>query len=321
MLSDGGMDSVRMPIFDGKYEFREAGAFDKSYLISIQRLATTEFQPIANSFIASLRRVNNLFELPPQLIFWSTVMTEVTIAARVQRGMNPHDSSKDNEDDHREIALNIYNEMTGDLEHADVMGFGSYHLNEMLGDAHRPALPHATQGIEATFAAMIMASYAALETLAADLWVIAINQKSELAKNWIKENPSKQLSGPTIAGYDFDIASRMGTILHETRRVTFESLSEIRKAYSHAFKGKLDESFEPLNELVKVEKTRHLFAHRGGLIDRKFKDEMADFEEYAGLTIGERLRLTGPVTRDHITACIRTGTNLLKFADQWIDAK
>jgi hypothetical protein len=107
----------------------------------------------------------------------------------------------------------------------------------------------------------------------------------------------------------------MGKILHETRRVTFESLSEIRRAYSHAFKGTLDEAFEPVNDLVKVEKTRHLFAHRGGVVDRKFKDDMQSYQEYSELKINERLRLTGPVTRNYIDTCVRSGVALVLLAD------
>ena len=114
-----------------------------------------------------------------------------------------------------------------------------------------------------------------------------------------------------------DLSKTSGTALHQTRKVTFESLKEIKVAYSHAFKTDLDAVFDSETDLIKSEKIRHLFAHRGGLIDRKFKDEVSNFDDCKNVVIGERLRLTGPVTGQLINACVSTGTALLHAADEW----
>ena len=47
---------------------------------------------------------------------------------------------------------------------------------------------------------------------------------------------------------------------------------------------------------------------------------MKEFPAYAGLVIGERLRLIGPVVRDHIEACLNLGTALLTAVDNWVVA-
>jgi hypothetical protein len=48
----------------------------------------------------------------------------------------------------------------------------------------------------------------------------------------------------------------MGSILHDTRKISFESWNDIKKAYSHAFKKSVDDAFDPPEALLKVEKIR-----------------------------------------------------------------
>jgi len=162
-----------------------------------------------------------------------------------------------------------------------------------------------------------MASYAAFETLAADVWIAAVNRDFSLAKNWIDKNSERQIPTSVLAGNNFNVSSLMGTILHDTKKVSFESLNDIRNQYFQTFKGELEGAFEPSDDLVKAEKTRHLFAHRGGLIDQKFKTQMSKYPEYADAVVGERLRLTGPVTGAHVNACAKCGVALLKQVDNW----
>jgi hypothetical protein len=76
----------------------------------------------------------------------------------------------------------------------------------------------------------------------------------------------------------------------------------------------------PSRPIYRTEKTRHLFAHRGGMVDRKFRDEMKDFPEFESLVIGERLRLTGRVVTEHVDACVKCGTGLVRAVDTWVVA-
>jgi hypothetical protein len=93
--------------------------------------------------------------------------------------------------------------------------------------------------------------------------------------------------------------------------------SGIRAAYSQAFKSELDHAFDAVPYIAVAEKVRHLFAHRGGLIDQKFRDEMDRFDESKEMMIGERLRLTGDVAGTLIAACVECGVELLTGVDNW----
>jgi len=152
--------------------------------------------------------------------------------------------------------------------------------------------------------------------LACDIWVCAVNKHTSLADNWTEKNKDKQLTMKDISGHGWDLSKNVGTILHRTQKISFQSLKDVKVGFSQAFNGELDDIFQ--NEaLIKAEKIRHLFAHRGGLIDRKFKDEMSSFDDCKELVIGERLRLTGPVVGSFMDACIGSGTILVLAADRW----
>jgi hypothetical protein len=197
------------------------------------------------------------------------------------------------------------------------MHMSSVVIGTMVGDSADTPIKPACEGVEAVLAAMVMGAYASFESLAADLWIAAVNRHPDLATKWLEKNTDKQIPANVIAGYGFNLSGCMGTVLHDTKKVTFESLFDIKKQYMQAFRGATDAAFEPIDELVKAEKTRHLFAHRGGLFDQKFKDQMRNYPEYADAVVGERLRLIGPVTGLHVRACAAAAFALLKAVDDW----
>jgi hypothetical protein len=303
-----------MSAHEGNYDYHVSGQFNRDYREIDKQLRIAEFQKVARPFIRSIDRIIFLFELPLQLIYWSAHLVRVAMTTRQRMGLDPNDASKDTDPEFAQQSRAVFEQLKAPQEHVYHVGV---EIMASLLDRGSPRPASAAEGVEAAFAAMTNSAYAALETLAADLWIEAVNRHPKLAENWFDKNPDKKLPGNVLAGYGFDVASRMGTILHETRTVTFESWKEVRKAYEHCFKGDLTDAFEPWQSVYQAEKTRHLFAHRGGMVDRKFRDEMKDFPEYSSLVVGERLRLTGPVVRDHIDACIRCGVGLLRSADTW----
>jgi hypothetical protein len=240
--------------------------------------------------------------------------------ARYRCGVSPEDESKDDEPGVHDKIIAVYDEIV-ESRGAYPLDFSANVLGNFLGDKAVPGIGPACEGIEAVLAAMVMASYAAFETLAADLWIAAVNRHHVLATNWIEKNSERQLPANLIASYGYNTSQSMGTILRDTKKVSFESLGDIRNAYRQAFKGEMDAAFEPAEELIKAEKTRHLFAHRGGLIDQRFKSDMKDLPEYENMVVGERMRLIGPVARLHVTACANCGVALLKGVDDWSTAR
>ncbi|OSI58146.1 hypothetical protein BSZ15_10560 [Bradyrhizobium canariense] len=314
-------EGLSMPVFDGKYSYANAGAFGSRYGKLEAQIETTEFVELARVFTIDTNRVRAFFELPLQLIFWSATIGNVKLLGRHAVGVHPEDDSRDEDDDVDRSILDTYKRLVTNPNPDKVLAFSSNVLGSMVGDDNGVTIDAACQGVEASFAAMIMSAYATFETLSADLWIAAVNKHVSLAQNWSKQNPNKQFNMDELYSRGGDISKSSGTALHQTRKVTFESLKEIRAAYSQAFKSELDHAFEAVPYIAAAEKFRHLFAHRGGLIDRKFRDEMDRFEESKEMVIGERLRLTGDVTGTIVAACVECGVELLTGVDNWSKAR
>jgi hypothetical protein len=316
-LSRKGGES--MTIFDGGCEFiRVAGGFLHHYRELPNVLTHEEYKEVAKPFVASFERLRFLFEMPIQLIYQAGMSMFVSCIARYRCGINPQDDSRDGETQVRQAMVTAVAEIVANYDSEKSFNVGSTMLDRFI---EVPQTPNpARESIEAVQAALVMSAYAAFETLAADLWITAVNRHHQLARNWLEKNQERQLSGNVIAGYGFNLERVMGTILRDTKKVTFESLDDIRKIYKDSLKIDIDGVFDPVDDLIKAEKTRHLFAHRGGLIDQKFKTQMSRYPEYTNVAIGERLRLTGPVTASHVGACCKSGIALLKEVDNWSTA-
>ena len=169
-----------MTIFDGKYDFVEAGQVDSSYQFLESHLQTPEFVEIANPFIANVNRVRAFFELPLQLIFWSGILSQVKMLGRYHAGVDPEDDSSDNTPEVQKSITETYEKTVRDPKSEKVLAFSSNILGGMIGDTGNTTIEPACHGVEAAFAAMTMASYASFETLAADLWVCAVNKHGAL---------------------------------------------------------------------------------------------------------------------------------------------
>ncbi|MBW4052224.1 MAG: hypothetical protein HIU85_12320 [Proteobacteria bacterium] len=176
--------------------------------------------------------------------------------------------------------------------------------------------PRLISGIESILSAMLQSSYDAFEAAVADAWIETINHDKKAAKAWAKDsaNQKKNLSVSEIADIGFNLSGGFGTFLQQRNKVAFHSLEDIKRAYSQAFKGQADQCFS--RDLAEAAEVRHLVTHRGGLIDRKFKNATKTFPEYQLLQEGTYLQLKGPLVKRLATACVDSAVALLKYCDE-----
>ena len=76
-------------------------------------------------------------------------------------------------------------------------------------------------------------------------------------------------------------------------------------------------TFDDSSKVYQAEQIRHLIAHRGGVVDGKFKEKMKDVQEFQGAEIGEYLELSGPFVKANLEACVRCAMNIFRFVDDW----
>ena len=154
--------------------------------------------------------------------------------------------------------------------------------------------------IETILSSMILGTWTAFETLAGDLWEEAINaHPAELAAlradegritkqaNAVpspddssrgRESKSVKLTVlDAITKGTFALHDKWGTILRQSTKFNFQKLSGIRAAYSAAFSRPVDEIDRALssNDLDAINLVRNLIAHRGGVADQIYVDEIA----------------------------------------------
>lgn len=197
--------------YEGDFEYELVAGFGNDYRHF--EVHTPEFLEIGRTFAASLDRVSHLVWLPIELCFWTGLMVHAQDCARVSLGMSPQDYMKDGTPEFHQIAEKVYKagatppEGTEFAHYVWNMGVGQL-KNILRTEAQNPDIQekYRASGVEAALAAMITAAYAAFETMAADLWVAAVNRHFVLFKRYT-EKTEKQISAAVVAGYDGNISA------------------------------------------------------------------------------------------------------------------
>lgn len=135
--------------------------------------------------------------------------------------------------------------------------------------------------IQSIFFACALYAWASFESVVKDLWIAAVNARPvQLGERALTEIPDerkeassltrKQISVGLLARCGFDLRFCLGTLLAD--KYEFTGLPGMRAAYFSAFADdtRLKSIFNKpiLNEL---EATRHLIAHRAGIVDEEFR--------------------------------------------------
>lgn len=123
----------------------------------------------------------------------------------------------------------------------------------------------------ATLTAMVTGAYGAFETLAEDLWIATANKHFGLAMAFIKSFPQRQADMVALLGDGPDLTYRMGTILGRTKKIQFNSLGDIQDNYRRTFSSGIASVLDDFSGVRTAEKIRHLLAHRGGVVDARFR--------------------------------------------------
>lgn len=194
------------------------------------------------------------------------------------------------------------------------------------------------------YSSLILGAYTAFEALATDLWLVSLNLRPKsLVKNMLLAHTTPRNEDSTSRGqepsirfsdlseYDFNVSAVMGKLLKEQRRANFDSLYGIRLAYESAFRLPEDKKKHRTSEELKhlftsshsdlrcLESLRNLIAHRGGVVDEKFRREVEKTAPDLYTTHqGEMLQLNGQQVSKYVMAAVQFSLLLLHFVDKWL---
>lgn len=320
--------------YDDDLEFHRAIEVDAVHSDPDFVPSTSATAPIVEAYRATCERARAMIFTPVHVAFWSSMYQEAVCGGRVGLGLEWSDASQDETEEMRnaryEAAQRFFNRRRNipkEQNNDDTWKYGVELLRFVAGASftHRGRTGeelNTSSGLESILGAMIMLTYAAYETLAGDLWIAALNKDTSAAAAWLEKNGEKSIKLSEFAGYGFDMANKMGTVLTQSSgKVKFQSLSDIRNAYSAAFKGRADLCFEPVADLIVTEKCRHNLAHRGGVVDAELLKTIGGHPDFPDATVGVQIPLNGPNTQRRLMACHNSAMALVKFVDRWLNDK
>jgi hypothetical protein len=206
---------------------------------------------------------------------------------------------------------------------------------------------HLRTGMQALGASLIIGAYTALECVASDSWVAAVNSRPRTLAKFTLEHPGKKskrkndglkndgqqeptLPFATLSEHDFDVSAAMGRILVDRDRVSFDSFYDIQDSYLRAFRVAEDPKLRPNASLSRLfsdaekdvrttEAIRNLLVHQGGVVDQKFIDHISKTtipRESVGLNC--ELGIDCEMSARHAMSALVFAKSLLVFVDDWL---
>jgi len=202
-------------------------------------------------------------------------------------------------------------------------------VKELIDDVGIPFVEHNLKdnkdvqaSMMAVLSTIVLESWTAFETLASDLWVIAVDQGPKdvrnrlmLSKNWL--TPDDQITPEKVHEIEYDSSRHFGSFLRDVGKVSFQKLDYIRRFYSAAFGKQTDELFEKIEAgyIFALSGFRNALVHNAGKADKRFVKAVARFEEFRSIKPNAILPLDGEVVRKLHNSAIVLGWKLIGFVD------
>ena len=286
----------------------------------LDHLSIPFLKPITEGFFENIRRVESLIEMPflmfsmleierqssehyrsMALDYWSRGEGIRTFRAEYIKTLtlDPNKATKAKDPDFRERVLK---------KHDEILAIPNF------GEPLR-------QSMQVLYSAGVSGSWTALECLATDLWVTALNEEPlTLAQTAISslegqepgELTSKQIPVGLAARHGFDLRHCLGTVLRP--KFDFTGVSGIQKAYKvFAPNDGFIEEVLAQPELSDLEATRHVIVHRAGKVDEEYRRRTD-----SNLPVGEILTFSYEQSSKFSYVAAHAGTGLLAFVDEWL---
>lgn len=299
-------------------DFAKCLDFSSDYMTIPDTLDCKQYCEIARRFSENCSRVHSLGFVPLQINYWTAHYTAGIVMAQIKTKTV---DMRSNDETYIAEAKKLFAKAekawslrTPEEREAEIVSVGSANVETLV----KIGIPrNLSVGQEAILCAMITEAWSSFEALAIDLWIKAVNLNPDpLAKDFAKRNGQKQIEIDYLARYNFITKDYMGEILHDLKKIKTESLDDLRSLYSSTF-GPAVAAVLQSDDLFMAERTRHLIAHRSGVVDAKYLNEARGKIPYDGFTEGLRIPINGPLVATMVGACVQAGVDLLKFVDDW----
>jgi hypothetical protein len=251
-------------------------------------IANKELIPVLEAFKTNIVNITSLVSIPG---FLRDIYSGYELAVK-QYFATEYD---DDHDPIKEISLIM------DKQRKDKPTYYLDHSNTSLDDTIN-LIQGFQDGMRSLFLSVIVSSWTAFETVAADAWQIAFSSFADRISNH---------------GIDVNV------LLHGDVRKKFDftSLPSMQAAYT-IFKEPIAIPKELWkNKIIKhLNMNRHLVVHRAGIVDRKY---LNDYKEVFGkvpdyIVINQPLSISSDLISDLTQMVILNGSQLIKAVDIWL---
>jgi len=308
--------------------FQDAAQFSHEY--SRARCKHKGLEKIMGAFIRNMSRVRGIGLLPINFISITVVNESARMEALANLGIPFHDPRItrhhpnfdaelfDEVDAERKRLVEVWLQKAGTNRDKAVFDSGTYHLNVIIDSNQQDSW----EAVQAALAAMVLGLWTAFESSMQDVWITAVNAHPKLLADRVlktldKEDQQKFLPGNIISDAGYDLRNCMGDILLRKRAVDFQRLKSLKRAYDIAF----DNEFESIVSkhyaaLEQLEAVRNLFAHKGGVIDERFRSKLKNPPE---MEVGHIYCVTGRYVADQADTVSECSTALVTGVDDWLE--
>jgi hypothetical protein len=286
-------------------------------------IRSDDVRKVGESFKIAMNRVFLLQGLPSAMQRYGQFEMEgaLQIASRVFEYTALHRSAPSEEDAARinkEVQEHLQSELGFDPNVIKDRDVADYRV--LLQMSAHPAV---AMGYDAHRAAVLIQGWMCFEVLCGDLWTPAVNASPNvLGRNVNAALPKdEKMNWDDVARARFDLRHKIGSVF--ARRISFQSLEKIRRAFQWAFA----DDYKPLLKdifddpaLIRVEKCRHLLVHRGGRVDSAFAQAAENDRLWGKVAVGDELKISESIATDSWTAAANAGSNLLSAVNSWLMA-
>ena len=296
----------------------------RSLVTSLQTVRTEPLRAVAEAFMANCERTNVAAVAPAHVAVYSrreqhmadcAVFAEKgTLNFDLKQFSRPKDMSEGFKEHYKRFFLEWADTVT-DEEYKDFFG----HWGVTYIDLKLRFFKGLQKYMESLLASVVIESWTAFETLATDLWTVALNQGPPGIANAVALS-SHLRTGTSRGRADkvrHDHRKEYGSWLLEVGWVSFRRLDDIRLFYAEAFGTDARKMFDEAANgyIYALAAYRNALIHTSGKADREFVTRVQRFAELRSISEGDALMLDGALVKKLQQAAHDLGEQLIHFVD------
>ena len=281
----------------------------------------TGLHEVASSLMDNIRRLGAQARLPMSFFNYGRIFQEAYVRICEKHGKSPDAPlvspgySPEEMKLAADIEMDLRKWILESTDHSTEIGWATDHF-DVAGIAAFE-LPQIQIDVENLGGLLLIQAWTIFESLSEDLWAAALN--------W---HPTKlaAFSGQSAVAFDelqrnqFNVRSKMGTILKNSSKVSFRSLVAIQEAYALAFTEQSQSIHEILNDpgLRYAAAVRNVLIHKRGKVDAEFFKQIVGIAGVPKLEHNDKFPLTGDISAKLADSCRGCAAWLVNAVHAWL---